>query len=201
MNTKEKIQKEALTQFNAHGTEQITTRHIAKALDISQGNLHYHYPTKNAVITQLFNNFQSSFQESPSYLTGSTYSEAKIVEAMHRDFSLMHEYRFLFKDNEVVWRRLPAVKTTTMELFAEKQSHVKALLLHIKQEGGFREDVSNRQIDFLVDQFLFILSSWQNATEYLVPKSNNTMHYVKFIFETWLPYFVPSEKEKWELIL
>ena len=50
MNTKEKILKEALKQFNASGVEQVTTRHIAKGLSMSQGNLHYHFPNKDELI-------------------------------------------------------------------------------------------------------------------------------------------------------
>jgi len=62
MTTKERILDEALQLFNDDGVENVTTRHIAKSLGMSQGNLHYHYPTKNIVIETLFDQFLGEVQ-------------------------------------------------------------------------------------------------------------------------------------------
>ena len=46
MKTKEKIINTAVELFNNHGTKSITTNHIAKKIEISPGNLYYHFKNK-----------------------------------------------------------------------------------------------------------------------------------------------------------
>ncbi len=53
MKTKDKILKEALRLFNERGLSQVGVREIARSLDISVGNLSYHFPKKEDLIMEL----------------------------------------------------------------------------------------------------------------------------------------------------
>lgn len=59
MNTKEKILYAALGLFNENNTQAATTNHIAAALGISPGNLHYHYKNREAIVLALYEQMQS----------------------------------------------------------------------------------------------------------------------------------------------
>ena len=52
MKTKERILQTSIELFNRNGVTAITTNHIAKAMDISPGNLYFHYDNKEEIILQ-----------------------------------------------------------------------------------------------------------------------------------------------------
>lgn len=202
MNTKEKILSQSLILFNQDGVENITTRHIAKALGISQGNLHYHYPNKNSLITRLFEQFIAEIKSAARYNPEESFEKEAVLKSMADNFKIMYQYRFLFKDNELVWRRVPTIKEQIIQFFDSKRKEIKALILHYKREGIFRADISDQQIDYLANQFVFSISSWLVALEYITPfNENSPKYFTQFTFRLWLPYLKEAEMKKWEALL
>jgi AcrR family transcriptional regulator len=54
MTTRERIIETAIELFNAGGTKAVTTNHIAAAMNISPGNLYYHFHNKEEIIRTIF---------------------------------------------------------------------------------------------------------------------------------------------------
>jgi len=200
MTTKERILDEALQLFNDDGVENVTTRHIAKSLGMSQGNLHYHYPTKNIVIETLFDQFLGEVQNAER-LTDDSFAKEEVIGSMKDSYKIMFTYRFFFKDNEVVWRRLPEIRKRTLELFRVKKAQILQLITMYKDQGIFREQISESQIVFLAEQFIFSITSWLGAKEYMNEESDISDYYAQFTFRIWLPYLKVVEMKKWEEIL
>ena len=49
----------SLELFNQQGERSISTNHIAAHMEISPGNLYYHFPNKQAIIAVLFSEYES----------------------------------------------------------------------------------------------------------------------------------------------
>jgi AcrR family transcriptional regulator len=54
MKTKERILLTSIDLFNRSGVVSVTTNHIAKAMEISPGNLYFHYDNKEEILLELF---------------------------------------------------------------------------------------------------------------------------------------------------
>jgi len=201
MNIKEKILNQALTLFNTEGVENITTRHIAKPLNISQGNLHYHYPNKNEVIEALFCQFQKKIEGSAKYQPEQLFKKEQVLASIKVNFEVMWDYRFLFKNNEVVWRRIPAIKSKMIHLLNIKKHEIHQIIIQYQAAGIFRPDISDKQITYLTDQFLFSISTWLIAKEYVSSKKNTVDYFAKLTFRLWLPYLTKNDMQKWEALL
>lgn len=201
MNIKEKIVYASLQLFNTEGVEKVTTRHIAKSLSISQGNLHYHYPNKDEIIKLLFDNFMNEISQSRLYESNVLFKKESILESMNSNYTIMYQYRFLFVDNEVVWRRLSIIKTETLELFESKRLNIIEIIKFYRQSGIFRKDISEEQILYLSEQFIFTISTWLNAVAYMNHRVDAIDYYSKFTFRQWLPYLSDNEMKEWEKLL
>lgn len=77
MNTKDKILEKSLELFNNQGVHNVGVRDIARALEISPGNMSYHFPKKEDVILALMEKmsegnsicFEAYGQKEPSLLS------------------------------------------------------------------------------------------------------------------------------------
>ena len=59
LNTRQRIVEAALELFNQEGERHVTTNHIAAHLSISPGNLYYHFRNKQAIVLELFSQFEA----------------------------------------------------------------------------------------------------------------------------------------------
>lgn len=63
MKTKDRILETSLILFNDEGEQNVSTVDIANEMDISPGNLYYHFKGKEAIIDVLFDNFEAELTE------------------------------------------------------------------------------------------------------------------------------------------
>ena len=198
--TKEKIIDMSLYLFNRQGVENVTTRHIAKELGISQGNLHYHYPNKDKLLETLFSDMLIAFKNAERILEDQLLNPEQILLSMKDNFKIMYSYRLFFQQNDVIWRRIPEIKEAMQLLFQTKQSEIIALITLHQQVGKFRKEISAQQIAFLAEQFIFNIQSWLIVKDY---RSDDVSYeyYAKHLFRLWLPYLHSSEVKTWERLL
>jgi len=55
--TRDRILEASLVLFNEHGIAAVSTHRIAAELGISPGNLHYHFKSKEQILSWLFRRF------------------------------------------------------------------------------------------------------------------------------------------------
>ena len=61
--TAERILEVTLELFNRFGEPNVSTTLISAELNISPGNLYYHYPAKDELINSLFDRYEASLTE------------------------------------------------------------------------------------------------------------------------------------------
>ena len=61
--TAERILEVTLDLFNRYGEPNVSTTLISSELNISPGNLYYHYPAKEELVTALFNRYEGALNE------------------------------------------------------------------------------------------------------------------------------------------
>lgn len=97
--TRDRILDAALELFNGRGPDRVTTAEIALAVDINEGNLYYHFRTKEALVLALFTRFEADAMMLVATVDGADEGAAATYAGFLRQwFSLVWNYRFLFRD-------------------------------------------------------------------------------------------------------
>ncbi|MGQ0800853.1 MAG: TetR/AcrR family transcriptional regulator [Pseudomarimonas sp.] len=96
--TRERILETSLTLFNERGEPNVTTNHIADELDISPGNLYYHFRNKDDIIEQLFALFEEKLDRALVVPEDRLPGLEDIWLQMHLVYECIWEYRFLYRD-------------------------------------------------------------------------------------------------------
>ena len=112
--TRQRILDCALAMFNAQGEPNVTTNHIADELEISPGNLYYHFRNKDDIIEQLFGRFEERIGEAMTVPEGRLPGLEDIWLQMHLVFECIWDNRFLYRDLHDLVSRNRVVETHFM---------------------------------------------------------------------------------------
>ncbi|WP_313918853.1 TetR/AcrR family transcriptional regulator [Tahibacter sp.] len=96
--TRERILETALVMFNSQGEPNVTTNHIADELEISPGNLYYHFRNKDDIVEQLFTAYETRMDEALKVPEERLPNLEDIWMQLHRVFECMWDFRFLYRD-------------------------------------------------------------------------------------------------------
>lgn len=84
----------ALELFNQQGERNITTNHIAAHIEISPGNLYYHFRNKQEIVRDIFALYSAELIERFTPLQGQYESLSLLKHYLDSIFTLMWKYRF-----------------------------------------------------------------------------------------------------------
>ena len=111
-NTKNRILVASLLLFNEHGEPQTTTNEIADEVDISPGNLHYHFRRKELIVAALLDEFRADAGRVLATPDAETATLDDFWVFLHHLLELTAAYRFLFRDLETLTESYPSVGHT-----------------------------------------------------------------------------------------
>ena len=164
--TKQRILDAALALFNQLGTPNASTNHIALELEISPGNLYYHYPNKEQLIEQLFSNYEQALQP----LIQQTFTEPLSIEDiwffLHLNFELALEYRFIYQDSDYITSKCPSLTAKFQQLLTALYRTLVRLLTALSASGTLLVTSCNVIEDISLNMLL-ICTQWIHFKKHL----------------------------------
>ncbi len=158
MNTKERILKGSLALFNEEGEAAQSAVDIANALDMSPGNLYYHFKGKGAIIAALYDTFEAGMR---ALLRGAQGRITSIEEGWLYSYVLLEEiyaFRFFYRNLGELLARYPALAGRFRALVAEQRRTINVLLSDLEKSGVLH--LTPRMKAVLVQQILMALTFW-----------------------------------------
>ncbi|MDQ6684684.1 MAG: TetR/AcrR family transcriptional regulator [Pseudomonadota bacterium] len=155
--TAERILDTTLALFNRFGEPNVSTTLISAELGISPGNLYYHYPAKEELITKLFDRYDAALAE----LLGTAEGVADVEHAwlfFHVLFELIWDYRFLYRDLNDLLSNNRKLETHFQFVLQRKQRAVQTVLAGIATGNGARIDA--RDAEPVAAAMVVVLTYW-----------------------------------------
>ncbi len=156
--TRERIVETALRLFNEFGEPNVTTTNVADELNISPGNLYYHFGNKDEIVNEIFAVFEREIRETlatPSR-RGPTIEDTWLF--LHLIFELVWKYRFLYRDLNDLLSRNRHVETHMKEIIAHTVRTAAQLCRGMVAAGEMR--ASPAEIDALAANMTIVATYW-----------------------------------------
>lgn len=163
MKTRDRILHTSLALFNEEGEEQTTTIDIANELDISPGNLYYHFKGKEEIIAELFQQYELALSgtltapleqplsDDPGNVEENWYYLYVVIEEMY-------QYRFLYHNIDNIRQRYPNIRKRFQRLIQLKRAALYAICQNLLQQSVI--DAGEQQLLGLVDNMTLNLTFW-----------------------------------------
>ncbi len=134
--TRERILVSTLSLFNQKGPEAVTTAEIAKAVRINQGNLYYHFRTKESLVLALFSRFEADALALVRQADCVEGADSKAYAGFLREwFSLVWTHRFLFRDISGLLAIAPGLRGPILMVSAGMRVSVDAIFQRMEEAG------------------------------------------------------------------
>lgn len=98
LKTKDRILQVSLQLFNERGERTVTTNHLAAEMNISPGNLYYHFRNKQEIIKELMEQYQQETLDLLALPDDRAVNANDKIRYFQVLSSQMWEYRFLHRD-------------------------------------------------------------------------------------------------------
>ncbi|MDQ1096955.1 MULTISPECIES: TetR/AcrR family transcriptional regulator [Chryseobacterium] len=197
MNTKDKIIQKALMLFNDRGYTVVTTRHIAQELEISPGNLHYHFKHSEEIVSVLLTDliYQTEFLMN-SFKSGSGISIPNLQHYLRSVLELFFDYRFIFINFNDVFRDVPELKSKFLEVYSKRKKQFEEIIREFQQMKIFREDLPSELIESVIAQIFIIADNYISYNRMIneFERSEAVRYYSQIIMNLFLPLFVEKDR-------
>ena len=160
LKTKERILQLSLQLFNERGERSVTTNHIAAELNMSPGNLYYHFRNKSEIIKQLMEQYQGETLQMLALPDDRLLDANDKIRYFQVLSSQLWAYRFLHRDvyhlvenNEDFRKMYPRFAGQVMQQGQKiYQAFVDAGLLQM----------TSSEIEALIINLWIVLTNWTN---------------------------------------
>ncbi len=170
MKTRDRILHTSLALFNEEGEPDTTTIDIANELDISPGNLYYHFKGKDEIIAELFQQYEHALGhtltapiEQPLSSDGNSTEDNWYY--LYVVLEEMYQYRFLYHNLGNILQRYPDIKRGFRRLMQLKRAALYAICKALLDQNVI--DAKDQQLLGLADNMTLNLTFWFNYEELL----------------------------------
>jgi AcrR family transcriptional regulator len=142
--TRERILSTALALFNHAGEPHVTTADIADEMNISPGNLYYHFRNKDDIIGELYAALEASVRPLLAPPAGRAPTIEDLWLFLHLLFERMGEYRFFYRDLDEITSRNRRIAARFGALTRDGEAAIRALADGLVATGAMHATPAER---------------------------------------------------------
>ena len=158
--TRQRILDASLAMFNAQGEPNVTTNHIADELEISPGNLYYHFRNKDDIIEQLFGAYEQRMDAALTAPQGRLPGLEDVWLQLHLVFECIWDHRFLYRDLVDILSRNRRLRMRFARILKRADERAHTVMRGLAHAGIMR--ASAAEVDAAATNILVIATFWMN---------------------------------------
>jgi AcrR family transcriptional regulator len=174
--TRERILELSLRLFNDFGEPNVNTTIIAEEMNISPGNLYYHFKNKDDIINCIFQQFE---REIDKLLAIPANRQPNVEDAwlfLHVLFELIWKYRFFYRDLNNLLINNRTLELRFKSLLAQKVRTAHWLCEGLADQGELKAD--RREIEALATNMVVVATYWLSYQYVMNPRRFSDAEFV-----------------------
>ncbi|MES2964399.1 MAG: TetR/AcrR family transcriptional regulator [Bdellovibrionota bacterium] len=198
---RDRILEASVDLFNKSGVVAVTTNHIADHLDISPGNLYFHFRNKEEIVRELFDRMckETYAVWAPNNKLDQYASPLELIE---RSYEIFWNFRFFHREMYHLRRKDPALARKWKAHISKSVRLLQATYLHWVKTGVTRKIEDPKEMAMISDLVLITSSSFLQFFESPEkPATKKTLRAgVEHILRLLLPYHTDqrqAEVRRW----
>ena len=160
LKTRDRIIATSLELFNSEGENNVSTNHIADAMDISPGNLYYHFRNKDDIILEIFKDFRREIETLLMAPDEQSIDMEDMWLFLHLIFETIWRYRFFYHNLVDLTRRLRSLRIHFNHIVRQKAEAAARVCKGLKQAEIII--ASDDEIAALADNIALVSTYWLN---------------------------------------
>lgn len=160
MKTKERILLGSLELFNQNAATEVTTNDIARALNMSPGNLYFHYKNKEQIIRELFKRLahETILIWKPQTKLAKKNEKIQLVDFIDKNLELYWKYRFFHRELYTLRKKDPEL-SKLWRAHLKKLGRIMIVLYKHWVRSGFMMPIKSQNEMEFVGELLFVSSN------------------------------------------
>lgn len=156
--TRERILELSLRLFNEFGEPNITTTVIAEEMNISPGNLYYHFRNKDDIVNSLFAQFEAEIGRMLAVPADRRPNIEDVWLYLHLMFELVWRYRFFYRDLSDLLSRNRKLELHFKQILAHKIKVAQQLCMGLRSDLAL--EATDLEIDALATNMVVVATYW-----------------------------------------
>lgn len=170
LKTRDKILEEALRQFNHQGLNSVGVRDIARSMEISPGNLSYHFPKKEDLILTLLDAYSRSNSDYYSEYTEGASTIGRFLQLFSSIFHNQYKYRGVFVGNQEINQMIKTRNFDYAEIEKGRKEILESIFRNLEKSGQIK--ANDEDVKFLVS-FMTLFGRFWIQEAFLLPRNQS----------------------------
>jgi AcrR family transcriptional regulator len=200
MKLKEKILNKAVELFNERGISSTSPNQIAAALEISPGNLTYHFNTKAILVKEIYELMYAHSQDFIKVTGYLTLADFRQTMEKFQDFKKI--YSFFFHDIAFIVRNYPEAGKLIEAANMERFKQARLLFEYYIETGRMIPEEDEINYDCLIHNVWTVAAFWDVQRIIIPPEVifQKPMNMVEMTWHMILPYLTKKGLEEHDQI-
>jgi AcrR family transcriptional regulator len=201
--TRDRILDAALALFNADGSHAVSTRHIAAQLEISPGNLYYHFANKEEIVLCLYERIETELMATLAPRGDRPQSFEAILQYLDDIFGHLWAFRFFYCDVNALLREVPGLKERYRDLAERVSARSRAIFDSMVAAGWM--DASPEQLELLTTNAWIVLTQWFTHRQVIERRrtiqSSDIREGIRHLVAMFSPLLKPPQRRQVERLM
>ncbi|TGN41633.1 TetR/AcrR family transcriptional regulator [Marinobacter confluentis] len=195
--TRDRILNASLSLFNSTGEPNVTTLLISDELDISPGNLYYHFKSKGDIVEELFDSYEREMADLLDVPGDADISLDQFSFFLHLLFETVARYRFLYQDLVNVLSRYDQLQTRFRRILNKKTDGFRTLCESFRRQQLMT--INDDELQALCQQLTLTACYWSSFDTLSHLDDRNSVDPGRGVYQMMylmLPYFAEDGQDQ-----
>jgi AcrR family transcriptional regulator len=199
--TRDRILQTSLALFNSVGEPNVTTLLISDEMDISPGNLYYHFKNKGDIVNELFGQYEHDMVDLLTVPEDANISLDQQGFFLHLLFETLARYRFLYQDLVNVLSRYDQLQIRFKRIQKKKMVAFRTICESFRRQGIMV--IETKELESLCEQLTLTSCYWMSFDTLSHLDDRESVNPGRGVYQMMhlvLPYLAPDEREEARLM-